>query len=143
MLTRSALLALALGFGGVSSLPAETVFPPSFYYPERRWERMAREWVRLYLRREATERDILVIVNQLRRGVSINAVQANILASPEYFRRCQWNLNIWARQMIADALGRPATPQEAALVTSIALRQGRYAAALITLESQTGFWWGW
>lgn len=143
MFARSALLAFAVGLSGVSSLPAATVFPPSYSYPERRWERMAREWVRLFLRREATERDILVIVNQLRRGVSINAVQANILASPEYFRRCQWNLNVWARQMIADALGRPATPQEAALVTSIALRQGRYAAALITLESQTGFWWGW
>lgn len=122
---------------------AATVFPVSPTRPERRWERWARDWVRLYLRREATERDLLVIMNQLRSGVSPLAVQANILASPEYYRQCNWNLNVWARQMIADALGRPATPQEAALVTSIALRQGRYAAALITLESQAGFWWGW
>ncbi len=143
MFARSALIALALFVGGVKSLPAETVLPPSYFYPERRWERMARDWVRLYLRRPPTEREILMIVNQLRRGVSVNAVQANILASAEYFRGCQWNLNVWARQMIADVLGRPATPAEAALVTNIALRQGRYAAALTTLESQGGFWWGW
>jgi hypothetical protein len=143
MTGRSLALGLALLFGGSEAAVAATVFPPAGYQPERRWERWARDWVRLYLRRDATERDILVIVNQLRRGVSPEAVQANILASPEYFGRCNWNLNIWARQMIADALGRPATPQEAALVTSIALRQGRYAAALITLESQSGFWWGW
>src|SRR2546423_14913125 len=81
-----------------------------------RYERLASEWVQLYLRRDATPREILMMTNPLRAGMSANEVQATILSSPEYFRQAGGNINTWAKLVGNDVLGRAITPYQRAPV---------------------------
>src|SRR5262245_32541266 len=94
--------------------------PPSWYRPpERYYEKVASDWVQLYLRRNATQREILQITNQLRSGVSPNEVQATILSSSEYYRKSGGNITNWAGWVISDVLGRQSTPQERGTLSQI------------------------
>jgi hypothetical protein len=117
---------------------------------QSRYERWATDWVRLYLRRNPTQNELLLLVNQLRNGANPLSVQANILASDEYIRRSGNSQIAWANSMVADTLGRPATPQDRALVLDLIFNYGFHTAALLTLQSRTAtgvgtpplwFWW--
>ena len=137
-----AAIMLTLGAG------AAPAFPPHSRPSNRPYQQLASDWVQLYLRRSATQREILLISNQLRSGMSPNAVQANILSSPEYFRRTGSNINVWASSVVQDVLGRPITPYERSLLTNLSLRSSAYDAALLVLDSRTAWasppwWWGW
>src|SRR5437870_46111 len=114
------MLMLSAAAGVSHAQPLRTRPPTSM----NRYERLANEWVQLYLRRNATPREVLMMTNQLRAGMSANEVQATILSSPEYFRRAGGNINTWANWVVNDVLGRPSTPYERALVTQIQLRDG-------------------
>src|SRR4051794_17820071 len=89
-----------------------------------RHERLAVDWMQLYLRRNPTRYEVLQITNQLRSGVSPLEVQAGILSSNEYIRRSGNGLYTWANSMVADALGRPITPADRAIVVDLVNNYG-------------------
>src|SRR5262249_4007133 len=97
------LVTVGTGFASASPACSPWYMPQGNYY-----DRFVRDWVRLYLRRDPTQKEVLLISNQLRSGMSAEAVQANILASPEYVRRNNNNNILWGRNVVADVLGRPA-----------------------------------
>lgn len=134
------LLVTALLFtAGAGVSQAQWFRPPDNYY-----QRVARDWVQLYLGRNPTQREVLLIVNQLRAGASSSEVQANILGSEEYYIRSGRNLNTWANRIVADSLGRPATAWERGTLSNLALQNGRVNAALVVLLSRYRGWgWGW
>src|SRR5262245_24723770 len=108
---RNAILGLAMLLGiGAGLAPAQPSIRPRPQPTMSRFERLATEWTQLYLRRNPTQRELLMMVNQLRSGASANEVQATILSSPEYIRRSGNALYTWANSMVADVLGRPITP---------------------------------
>lgn len=115
---------------------------------DRYYEKIATEWVQLYLKRNPTAQEVLLIKNQLRSGASGNAVQANILGSDEYYRRVNRNLNTWSQSVVQDVLGRRITAYELGLLQRTAFNSGRNAAALMVLDSRSSWssppwWWGW
>lgn len=106
-----------------------------------RYEQRAIDWMQLYLRRNPTRYEVLQITNQLRSGLSPLEVQAWILSSSEYIRRSGNGVYTWANSMVADALGRPITPADRAIVVDLVTNFGYYQAALTTLQSRGGVWW--
>ena len=142
MLKKLLLSAVVLGSvaaGRASACPD----PPHFGFGGSYYERVARDWVRLYLRRNATAYEVLLITNQLRSGMSPEAVQANILASDEYYRLAGFNNIAWGQRVVADTLGRAETPYEQALMTQLIWQYGRSGAALLVLQSRNVpiFWY--
>jgi len=114
---------------------------------DRYYQRVAAEYVQLYLRRNPTQYEVLLVTNQLRSGMSAHAVQANILGSDEYYRANNRNLNAWAQRVVSDTLGRRITFYELGLLQNLAVSGGRSAAALLVLDSRVQWssppwWWG-
>src|SRR5258708_40125822 len=84
-------IALMLGVGA-------GLAPAQSYGTMRRgdqYERLAIDWVRLYLRRNPTPQELLLMTTQLRSGMDPNAIQPNILSSNEHIRRSGNSPNAW------------------------------------------------
>ena len=134
-------LILGVVIGLSAGAGTSQAFSPWRYSMNTYYERLARDWVRLYLRRNPTPREMLMITNQLRSGVSPNAAQANILSSNEYFRRSGGANGTFIRSMMFDVLGRgPTLLEQSRLMTTIQI-SGRYQAALDVLVSRSPWWW--
>lgn len=134
MLRATILGAILLTSLGAASASAQPNIRPPQQRPDR-LTRLANEWVQLYLRRNATPRELQLLTNKLRLGASPAAVQATILGSDEYFIRNNRNYNMWAQSVVRDVLGRNPTINEVALLQNAALRYGRAYAAQLVLES--------
>jgi len=143
-------IALLLGVGAGVAPAQPSMWRQRSQQNQNRFERWATDWVRLYLRRNPTQNELLTLVNQLRNGADPLSVQANILSSNEYIRRSGNSQIAWANSMVADTLGRPATPLDRSLVLDLVNNYGFYTAALLTLQSRTAtgvgtpplwFWW--
>ncbi len=128
-------IAISAG-AGTSQAYSPWYLPPDYYY-----QRLARDWVRLYLRRNPTQREVLLITNQLRNGASADAAQANILSSNEYFRLAGNNNAAFIRSLMNDVLARPATINETSRLLGTILSRGRYQAAFDVLISRSPPWW--
>jgi len=108
-------------------------FPQETYY-----EKMANQWVRLYLNRLPTQREVLLITAQLRSGKTHEEVQANIISSDEYYRKSGYNMSNFIRKLFLDVLGRNATPAEVGMLIGKATAYGRYRFALEFLVANRG-----
>jgi hypothetical protein len=107
------------------------------YNPDIYYERQARRWVQLYLNRNPTIQEQAMVVEQLRRGVSPIAVQANILSSDEYMRRWGGNTQGFIQGLYRDILGRNATVAEVGAAVGQVNGLGRYRYAGIFLTRNT------
>ncbi len=118
---------------------------PPAHSIDSRFHRLAREWVQLYLRRNPTQYEVLLIANQLRAGYSPLKVQANIMATDEYFRNAGNNNFKFIQRMVADVLGRLPTLTEQSHLLGTIFTKGRNGAALETLVSRqlaaSSPWW--
>jgi hypothetical protein len=134
-------LILGVVIGLSAGTGTSQAFSPWRYTMDAYYQRLARDWVRLYLRRNPTPREVLLITNQLRNGASADAVQANIIASNEYFRRAGGLNATFIRSLMFDVLGRgPTLLEQSRLMTTIQI-SGRYQAALDVLISRSTWWW--
>jgi len=93
-------------------------------------ERLATGWVQTYLGRNPTQQELVTMVTQLRSGTPRATVQASILGSNEYFARNGRYLPSWAKAIVRDVLGRPATGAELQNLFIRAGEVGRNQAAL-------------
>lgn len=128
-----AVLALTAGTGVSQAYP---LFWNWGYGGNPYYRSLAIGWVRLYLRRNPTAWEVLLIENQLDAGFTADQVQANILASNEYYVRAGGNNFRFIQNMVADVLGRLPTLEEQSYLLGRIFNGGRYAAALDTLVSR-------
>jgi len=136
----SAILTITIGAGIAL---AQYPYMPNPYrrnpFPQETFhERLANQWVRHYLNRSATSRDLTVIMSQLRAGRTHEEVQANIIASDEYFRRSGNSMTNFVRRAIIDVTGRNPSAAEVGMTLSRAFAKGRYRFALELLISDRG-----
>lgn len=91
-------------------------------------ERLANEWVKTYLGRQPTEKELSILRQRLRTGANPLAVQSSILSSDEYYKKCGGTTNGFIHGLFMDVLGRKATPQELLRLTAKANGLGRAAS---------------
>jgi len=136
---RKLFLGAAIGLTLVSAhavaAPPETA---RRYHSDRYYEKLAFDWVRLYLNRDPSPREALLIVNQLRSGMSQQAVQANILASDEYFRLSGRQTGAFVRRVYGDVNGQQLGWVDAVPLIKRANSVGRARFALEMLTANQG-----
>lgn len=101
-------------------------------------ERLAIGWVSNYLGRLPTPFEVNLVKNQLLSGTSPLAVQANILASNEFFARWGNNPQGFIQGLFVTTMGRNPIPAETAQLTPQLFRLGRYRFALEFLAMAQG-----
>src|SRR5262249_5766998 len=130
-------LALALTFATAHAV-ASPPEPAGRYHSDRYYEKLAFDWVRLYLNRDPSPREVLLIGNQLRSGMSQQAVQANILGSDEYFRLSGRQTGAFVRRLYADVKGQQLGWVDAVPLIKRANSVGRARFALELLTTNQG-----
>lgn len=133
-----AILTVTAGVGVAEAQYPGMPYRRNHYPQERYYERMARQWMRLYLNRQPTAREVLLISAQLRSGNTHEEVQANIISSQEYYRKGNYNMSNFIRHLYLDVLGRHATPAEVGMLIGRATAFGRYRFALEFLIANSG-----
>ncbi|MCE9532203.1 MAG: hypothetical protein K8T89_13950 [Planctomycetes bacterium] len=116
MIRRIGLLALILTATGFleSQAVAQVIIVPARDPIKEREEynqRLATDWVRIYLGRKPTEKELALMMQRLRTGASPAAVQASILSSDEYYKK-YGNTQAFINGVFQDVLGRKATAAE-------------------------------
>lgn len=120
-------------FPGMANPYRRNPFPQETYY-----EKMANQWVRLYLNRAPTPREMVLLTSQLRTGKTHEEVQANIISSDEYYRKSNQSFAIFLRNVFADVLGRLPTQAEVGMLIGHVSVKGRYRFALEFLAANRG-----
>jgi hypothetical protein len=118
-------------------LPVQPVLPVDpIGALDRERQRLVNEWYNAYLGRQPQAQEAARLVLQLRNGTSAEVIQANILASPEYYRRSGNTPQGFIAALFRDVLNRPATNAEVAANLARVNGNGRAAFALELLNAR-------
>jgi hypothetical protein len=88
-------------------------------------ERLATDWVKSYLGRKPTEKELATLMQRLRTGTSPLAVQGSVLSSDEYYKKNGSTTKSFINAVFVDVLGRKVTPQELLQLTAKVNGYGR------------------
>ena len=118
-------------------LPVQPVLPVDpIGAIDRERQRLVNEWFNAYLGRQPQAQEAARLVLQLRNGTSAEVIQANILASPEYYRLNGNTPQGFIAGLFRDVLNRPATNAEVAANLARVNGNGRAAFALELLNAR-------
>ena len=118
-------------------LPVQPVLPVDpIGAIDRERHRLVNEWYNAYLGRQPQAQEAARLVLQLRNGTSAEVIQANILASPEYYRLNGNTPQGFIAGVYRDVLNRPATNAEVAANLARVNGNGRAAFALELLNAR-------
>jgi hypothetical protein len=98
------------------------------------FSRVTSDWVKAYLGRKPSEKELAILMQRIRTGTDPLVVQATILSSDEYFKKHGSNTQGFINGLFADVLGRKATKAEILQLQAKANGMGRarFAAEFLT-----------